>query len=192
MHQQLKEGLVADALACRELSRLRHVGFWQSQGYLNAGGPVQLADKTRSLRHVSFLSGPADFCFTNSRPWRLAHQFASSSSVMNLGMAIDFFFIASLPSHAPGEVVPHLPGIQIVSGHNPELLIALDHDNSQQAARSRFAVIYVARFTLHVLFINRDRAIRGFRGASPQGRYFRVTQIGLDHAMLRSAWITRT
>lgn len=93
MHQHLKQGLVTDALASRDLSRLRNVGLRQPQSYLNGGGAPQLLDKVRSLRPASLVTGPVEFCFTNSRPWGLAHQSASSPSFANIGISIGFFFI---------------------------------------------------------------------------------------------------
>ena len=50
MYQHLEQGLVSDALSRREFAGLCYVGLGQSQRYLNAGAPVQLADETRSLR----------------------------------------------------------------------------------------------------------------------------------------------
>src|ERR1017187_3616358 len=109
---------------------------------------------------LPFFRSAADFCFTNSRPWRLAHQSGPFPSFANFGTSIAFFAIGSLPSHSPGQVVPFLPGIQIVRGDDPNPLAPLDHDSGQQSPGIRFAVVYVAQFSLHILLIDQNRAIR--------------------------------
>jgi len=67
VYQHLEQGLVTNALACGELTRLRYVGFGQSQRYLNAGSSVQLADKALSFWSLAFFRVPADFCFNRTR-----------------------------------------------------------------------------------------------------------------------------
>ncbi len=57
MDQHFEQGLVSHTFAGRDLSRLRHVGFRQSQRDLNAGSPVQSADKARSLRRAPLPKG---------------------------------------------------------------------------------------------------------------------------------------
>ena len=69
-------------------------------------------------------------------------------------MSIGFFFMDSLPSNPPGQVVPLLPGIQIVRGHDPDLLAALDHDSGQHPAGIGFAVDLPA-YPLWVALFNR-------------------------------------
>ena len=98
MHQHFEQGLVSDALSRREFARLCDVRLRQAQRYLNAGAPVQLADKTRPFRRGLLFGGARrHFCFKNSRPGRLAHQSASSASFLNVGIAIGFFFIVYSP-----------------------------------------------------------------------------------------------
>ncbi len=55
VYQHLEQRLVADALSDREFARLCNVRLRQAQRYLNAGSPVQLAYKARSLLRNPFL-----------------------------------------------------------------------------------------------------------------------------------------
>ena len=50
-----------------------------------------------------------------------------------------------------------MAGVKVVSGDDPDLVIALDQDDGQQPFRRSLAVVNVARFTLNVLFIDEDR-----------------------------------
>ena len=75
-------------------------------------------------------------------------------------MSIGFFFMDSLPSHPPGQIIPFPRSIQIIRCHDPDLLAALNHDSGQQPDGIGFAVVYVPRFLLCALLIDRDRAVR--------------------------------
>ncbi len=97
MDQYFEQRMVSDALPCCEFARLCEIGLRQSQRDLNAGRPVELPEQARAFGATAFLAAGAAFCFTNSLPWRLAHQPASSASFANFGIVIGFFFILHSP-----------------------------------------------------------------------------------------------
>src|SRR5713226_6828583 len=65
----------------------------------------------------------ADFCFTKARPAGLAHQSASSFSLLNSGICRVLLFIGNSLSLRPSiEVVALLPGIEVVGRDHPDFV----------------------------------------------------------------------
>ena len=60
----------------------------------------------------------------------------------------------------PLEIVAPLPGVEIVSGHHPDVVATLRYDDSEPAACIGFSIVHEAAFTLDVLFLDRNRIVK--------------------------------
>ena len=160
MHQHFEQGLVTDALACRELSRLRYVKLGQAQRYLNIGDPVQPADKARSLWCDSPLERSGRFLL-----YKLA-TLATGPPVRLFSFIRKLRHVNRFPFHHITPRVPAGPGSPSSAPHPGH--IRLRPGSSRRArprqwppvAPNRFRRSRRAEFPLHVLFIDRDWTVR--------------------------------
>jgi len=151
MHQHLEQGLVTDALACREFSRLQYVGFGQSQRDLNAGSPVQFADKARPVRRAP--------------PLRRAGRFLLQK-------------LATLATCPPVRLFPFIPELRHVNLFHSHRFIPLAAvgPSSPSSARHPDRTLDVAQFPLHTLVPIEHRSSTVY--ATPDNGLVQVISLG--------------
>jgi hypothetical protein len=93
VRQHFQQCLIANAFAVSDLASLRKIGSRQANSDLCATPLTQLRNQVRPASPGTFDWTPADLCFTSARPAGLAHQSASSLSLLNLGICGLFLLI---------------------------------------------------------------------------------------------------